>query len=38
MISYNLTEIKLSDLKNLSLFFSIKNQYFQNSQPTKAFD
>ena len=30
MISYNLTEIKLADLKNLSLFL-IKNKYFQNS-------
>ena len=28
MLSYNLTEIKLAELKNLSLF--IKNKYFQN--------
>ena len=31
MLSYNLTGIKLADLKNLSLFFSIKNKYFWNS-------
>ena len=37
MLSYNLTEIKLADLKNRSLFF-IKNKYFQKSLPTKAFD
>ena len=29
MLSYKLTEIKMADLKNLSLFF-IKNNYFQN--------
>ena len=30
MLSYNLTEIKLADLKNLSLLY-IKNNYLQNS-------
>ena len=30
MLSYNLTEIKMTDLKNLSLFF-IKNKFYQNS-------
>ena len=30
ILSYNLTEIKLADLKNLSLFLN-KNKYFQNS-------
>ena len=30
MLSYNVTEIKLADLKNLSLFL-IKNKYFQKA-------
>ena len=29
ILSYNLTDIKLADLKNLSLFF--KSKYFRNS-------
>ena len=29
MLSYDLTEITLADLKNRSLFF-IENKYFQN--------
>ena len=30
MLNYNLTKIKLADLKNLSLFFN-KDKYFQKS-------
>ena len=36
MISYNLTEIKLAGLKNLSLFL-LKNKYFSKITANKSF-
>ena len=37
MLSYNITEIKLADLKNLSLFLLIKTNFFKKFIANKSF-